>query len=318
LANLSLHLKPVAPFRLDLTVWVLRRRPHNLMDHWDGETYRRVLLMGDQPVEVSVSQSGPPETPELRVEACCVEPEIEVEAEVSEILAATLTWMLRLDIDLTEFYGFAAHEPRLQALVQRFSGVKPPRFPNLFEALVNAIACQQLSLTVGIHLLNRLSQAFGEPFPEKTGPAHAFPKPRNLAGLQPQDLRDLGFSHNKARTIIALSQGLVAGDIGLKNLESLDDDDAVKTLSLLKGIGRWSAEYVLLRGLGRTHLFPGDDVGARRKLQDWLHLTAPLDYQGVRRVLADFHPFGGLIYFHFLLGQLAEEGYLAGNKGQER
>ena len=306
MASLFLQLKPVPPFRLDLTVWVLRRRPHNLMDRWDGETYRRVLLIGDQPVALAVSQSGPPEAPELRVEARGAEPD----PETSEILAATLTWMLGLDLDLTEFYRFAAREPRLQALTQEFRGVKPPRFPSLFEALVNAIACQQLSLTVGIHLLNRLTQAFGELFLEKTGPAHAFPRPSDLAGLQPQTLRDLGFSYNKARTIIELSQNLVAGSAGLENLDSLNDDDAVKALSLLKGLGRWSAEYVLLRGLGRRHLFPGDDAGARRKLQDWLNLKEPLDYQGVRRVLADFHPFGGLIYFHFLLSHLAAEGLI--------
>jgi DNA-3-methyladenine glycosylase II len=131
-----------------------------------------------------------------------------------------------------------------------------------------------------------------------------------LAGLEPQALRDLGFSYSKARTIIALSQGLEAGQVSLAGLDSLDDDAATKALSLLRGIGRWSAEYVLLRGLGRRHLFPGDDVGARRKLQEWLNLTEPLDYQGVRRVLAGFHPFGGLIYFHFLLGQLAAEGLI--------
>ena len=307
LANLSLHLKPVPPFRLDLTVWVLRRRPHNLMDRWDQETYRRVLLIGDQPVEVAISQTSPPESPELRVEAKGAEPDL----ETSEILAATLTWMLGLDIDLTEFYGFAAHDPGLQGLVRDFRGAKPPRFPNLFEALVNAIACQQLSLTVGIHLLNRLTRAFGEPFQSQAGPTHAFPQPQELAGLEPQDLRDLGFSYSKARAIIELSQSLVAGETpALRNLDSLDDDDAVKALSRLRGIGRWSAEYVLLRGLGRRHLFPGDDVGARRKLQDWLNLKEPLDYQGVRRVLAGFHPFGGLIYFHFLLGQLAAEGLI--------
>ena len=312
MASLFLHLKPVAPFRLDLTVWVLRRRPHNLMDRWDGETYRRVLLLGDQPVAVAVTQSGPPEAPELRVEARGVEPD----SETSEIIAAILTWMLGLDVDLTEFYRFAAKNPRLQELVHGFRGLKPPRYPSLFEALVNAVAGQQISLTVGIHLLNRLTQAFGEPFPEKTGPAHAFPRPRDLAGLSPQALRDLGYSYSKARTIIELSQSLEAGSFSLANLDTLDDEAAVETLSQPRGIGRWSAEYALLRGLGRTHLFPGDDVGARRKLQDWLHLKEPLDYQGVRRVLADFQPFGGLIYFHFLLNHLAAEGHLAGSERQ--
>ena len=87
MASFSLQLKPVPPFRLDLTVWVLRRKPHNLMDRWDGETHRRVLLLGDQPVEVAISQIAPPEAPELRVEVRGAEPE----PETSEILAATLT-----------------------------------------------------------------------------------------------------------------------------------------------------------------------------------------------------------------------------------
>lgn len=310
MASLSMSIKPVAPFRLDLTVWVLRRRPHNLMDRWDGETYRRVLLIGDQPVAVAVSQSGPPEAPELRVEARGVEPD----PETSEILAAILTWMLGLGVDLNEFYRFAANNSRLQELVLGFRGLKPPRYPSLFEALVNAVAGQQISLTVAIHLLNRLTRAFGAAFPEKTGPAYAFPQPRNLAGLEAQALRNLGFSYSKARTIIALSQSLEAGSFSLENLDTLDDEAAIETLSQPRGIGRWSAEYALLRGLGRTHLFPGDDAGARRKLATWLDLKEPLDYQGVRRVLAGFQPFGGLIYFHFLLGQLAEEGQLAGIK----
>ncbi len=318
MASLSLHLKPVPPFRLDLTVWVLRRRPHNLMDRWDQGTYRRVLLVGETPMAVAVRQTAPPEAPELQVDVRGAEPEFEAEAETSEILAATLTWMLGLDIDLAEFHRFAAQQPRLQPLVREFRGVKPPRFPSLFEALVNAVACQQLSLTVGIHLLNRLTQACGAPFPGAAGAAHAFPQPQALTEVEPQALRDLGFSHNKARTIIELSRNLVAGRAGLDHLDSLDDDEAIKTLSRLRGLGRWSAEYVLLRGLGRAHLCPGDDVGARRKLQEWLNLREPLDYQGVRRVLAGFHPFGGLIYFHFLLSHLAAAGHLATGKAAPR
>jgi hypothetical protein len=75
-------------------------------------------------------------------------------------------------------------------------------------------------------------------------------------------------------------------------------------------VGRWTAEYVLLRGLGRTNIFPGDDVGARNNLQRWLHLAGPLDYAGVRRTLARWQRFGGLIYFHLLLDRLEEAGYL--------
>jgi DNA-3-methyladenine glycosylase II len=312
-AGLSLQLRPLAPFRLDLTVWVLRRRPHNLMDRWDGTTYRRVLLLRDRPVEVAVSQSGLPERPELRVEVEDGGPE----AETAASLTASLTRILGLEADLREFYRFAARNPRLQALIQEFRGVKPPRFPSLFEALVNAIACQQISLTAGLHVLNRLTQAFGAPQPGGVA-VHAFPRPQDLAGVEPQALRDLGLSFSKAHSIIALSRALLVGNTGLEDMEALDDTAAVRALSHFKGIGRWTAEYALLRGLGRTHLFPGDDVGARRRLQDWLGLKEPLDYEGVRRVLAGFQPFGGLIYFHFLLSGLATEGHLASLGGERR
>ena len=89
-------------------------------------------------------------------------------------------------------------------------------------------------------------------------------------------------------------------------------DNAVDRWRLrgLRGVGRWTAEYVLLRGLGRTTIFPGDDVGARNNLQRWLQLAGPLDYEGVQRTLARWQRFGGLIYFHLLLDRLEEAGHL--------
>ena len=58
-ASVTFSLTPVPPFRLDLTAWALRRRPNNLIDRWDGETYRRVLVMNGYPAEVAVRQSRP-------------------------------------------------------------------------------------------------------------------------------------------------------------------------------------------------------------------------------------------------------------------
>ena len=56
--RIFLDVQPVPPFRLDLTVWTLRRRPDNLFDRWDGTTYRRVLIADDKPFEIAVTQPG--------------------------------------------------------------------------------------------------------------------------------------------------------------------------------------------------------------------------------------------------------------------
>jgi DNA-3-methyladenine glycosylase II len=59
--------EPLPPFRLDATVWALRRRPGNVVDRWDGITYRRALRLTDAVAEIEVHQAGPPEAPRLVV-----------------------------------------------------------------------------------------------------------------------------------------------------------------------------------------------------------------------------------------------------------
>jgi DNA-3-methyladenine glycosylase II len=303
----SFELKPVSPFRLDLTVWTLRRRPDNVVDRWDGTTYRRVLPLPAGPVEVAVTQVTSPEAARLKV-AVAGQP---VSAAVRVAVTTALERLLGLRIDLTEFYEFAARDRRLGPLAQRFKGMKPPRFATAFEGVINAMACQQLTLTLGIRLLNRLAVAFGTTFGEGNEAVHAFPRPMDLARIGPAALRRIGFSRQKGRAMIELARSITEGRLNfLEGLAELPDEAAVERLRGLRGVGRWTGEYVLLRGLGRTHIFPGDDVGARNNLQRWLHLPGPLDYEGVRRTLAGWQSHGGLIYFHLLLDRLEEAGHL--------
>ena len=303
----TMLIEPVAPFRLDLTVWTLRRRPDNTVDRWDGQTYRRVLPLPAGPVEVAVTQIGPPEAPRLRVS---VEGQ-PLRSSVKAAVASALERLLGLHIDLTAFYRFAARQGRLGPLARRFRGMKPPRFATVFESIINAIACQQVTLTLGIRLLNGLAANYGPALQEGDATVHAFPRPDDLVGLQPDDLRRIGFSRQKGRAMIELARSITEGRLNfLEGLAELPDEEAVERLRGLRGVGRWTGEYVLLRGLGRTHIFPGDDVGARNNLQRWLHLAGPLDYEGVRRTLAGWQSHGGLIYFHLLLDRLEEAGHL--------
>lgn len=239
-------LEPVPPFRLDLTAWALRRRPHNAVDRWDGETYRRVLRLSEGVAEIEVRQVGPCEAPRLEVVVAAEQILPGARAEVTTILQR----MLGLDVDLHDFYRRAAGDRHLRPLVDRFQGLKPPRFPSVFECLVNAIACQQLTLTVGIGLLNRLAEAYG-PATVGTGtvPAPAFPDPGDLSTADPDAVRKLGFSTAKARALVELAQRISEGTLDLEQLAGVDDDAASATLQALRGIGRWSAEYALLRGL---------------------------------------------------------------------
>lgn len=296
----TFEMEPVPPFRLDLTAWTLRRRPDNAVDRWDGQTYRRVLPMPDGAVEVAVTQIAPPQSPKLRV---AVEGQ-PLRAPLKTAVSSALERLLGMRIDLSGFHEFAADHERLDHLVQRFRGMKPPRFATVFECAVNAIACQQVTLTLGIRLLNGLAANYGPAITRGEETVNAFPRPEDLAGLRGEDLRPLGFSRQKGQAMIELSRSIIEGAFDFDELAHLPDDEAVERLKELRGVGRWTAEYVLLRGLGRTNVFPGDDVGGQNNLRRWLELEDRLDHEGVQRELARWHHFGGLIYFHLLLDRL--------------
>jgi DNA-3-methyladenine glycosylase II len=302
----AFFLEPLAPFRLDLTVWTLRRRAENQIDRWDGVTYRRVLVIGDEPIEVAVTQIESPDSPRLRVTVTGAK----VTSKIKKPVISLLNRVLGLRVDLSGFYQFASHQAKLGPLARRFRGMRPPRFPSVFEALVNATACQQMSLTVGILLLNRLAGECGLVSEENDVVTYAFPRPQDLIHRDPHAIALLGFSRQKVRAMIESASVIDNGQLNLESLAEVSDDVPLANLQELRGVGRWTAEYVLLRGLGRWHIFPGDDVGARNNLTLWLGLSEDLDYESVRRVLARWRKFGGFIYFHLLLDHLAKKGFV--------
>jgi DNA-3-methyladenine glycosylase II len=305
MAQRTFAMVALPPFRLDLTVWTLRRRPDNAVDTWDGHTYRRALEVDGSTIEMAVLQSGARNAPQLAVEV--TGDRLDERSEQAARIA--LARLFGLELDLSDFYELAESDPLLRTLATRFRGVKPPRFPTLFECIVSAIACQQLSLTVGVRLINRLVGAYGAT--PTNSILHAFPSPTLIAGLEPEALRPLGFSRSKSRSIVELAAGICGRTFVPTAVETLDDREVLQALLRLRGVGRWSAEYALLRGLGRLHVFPGDDVGARNNLARWLDYRGPLDYEGVRAAVRHWQPFAGLVYFHLLLANLAEHGTLA-------
>ena len=302
--KLTFRLKAIPPFRLDLTAWAIRRRPHNVIDHFDGETYRRVIICDGAPVAIAVRQIAQPQSPEIEVVASG--PGISKKSR--DALEATVDRILGLSIDLRDFYALARKDDALAPLINRLRGMKPVRFPTNFEAFINAVACQLVSLTAGMHVVNRMAEKYGRVCEVDGRRLHACAEASDLACAEVEDLRALGLSRPKARYLIGLAQIASGADADFASVASLDDDGAIAELSKFSGVGRWTAEYGLLRGFGRINIFPGDDVGGRNGLRDYLGIGEELDYDGVAKVLERWRAWGGFIYFHLLVNALADKG----------
>ncbi len=304
-------------FRLDITVWTLRRMATNKVDRWDGSSYRRVFALDDSHaggataghvVEIAVTQ---PERGSLEVH---FEPrDVDIDLPMRAHLLETIESMLGIRVSMAGFNALARNDSLLAPMARQFMGLSPPRYPSIFEAIVNAISCQQLSLAVGIELMNRLAMLVGVAGP---GGARAFPRPADIARRRVNTVRDLGYGTAKASWIIALAREIESGQIDLDAISQLDDDAAIAALEEIPGMGHWSAQYVLLRGMGRLNVFPEGDSGFHKKLGIWLGKDAPGPRDEVRKLMNRWHPYEGILYFFMLLTGLAQRGLIDGKEAR--
>lgn len=295
----------ISPFRLDLTVWALRRRQKNLIDRWNGQQYIRALVIEDNVFLAIVKQKA---EKELTV---TLKSTINLEASKPFVIK-TLQKMLGTGTNLEKFYSLARKDKNLSPLANTFKGVRPPRFPSLFESLVNSISCQQITLDVGILLLNRLTSKYGKKISVNGEAYHAFPRPVDFYMATEDEIKKLGFSYQKARAILGLSQMLVDKETVLMDLEGKPNEEIINFLIQIRGIGRWSAQYALLRGFGRLDMLPGDDVGAQKNLMQLFGLNKRPDYAQIQQLTEKWSPYQGFVYFHLLLEKLEEKNLLKG------
>ncbi len=285
----------VVPYRLDLTVSVLRRLSTNVVDVLTAEGhYLRALDGTSGPAVVRVEQTDPRT---LTVS-------IEGDADDQGGMLALVGRMLGVDRDVTHFERAAATVPWLSPLALRMHGVKPPRYSTLWEAFVNVIAFQQLSLQAAIAIVRRLIMAFGRSLESDGVPLYTFPSAEEVLAADDSVLRATGLSAGKVATLRHAGEALTSGTLSERMLEELSSADAAALLQQIKGIGPWTATVILLRGLGRLDVFPMNDTSVARNLA-LVAGPAPLD---VASVLDALQPQQGMLYYHLLLARLEARG----------
>lgn len=284
----------VAPFNLAFTVWALRRRSANIIDLWDEDTYSRAIFVNNRPLKIVLVQKGTIYNPNLELTLFSTK---KINAVAQKEISRIVQRMLGLTVNLQPFYKLAGSNEHIGKLVKEFSGVKPPCFPSLFEALINAVSCQQLTLDTGILLMNRLAEKYGSQFDNEGTINYAFPGPENLESASEAEIKKLGYSTQKARAMRELAHTFLRHSPDPVRFGHMRNEQIIDYLKTFRGIGRWSAEYVLLRGLGRLDVFPGDDVGARNNLQRLFNLSEKPDYEKIKKLTSSWHPYEGLFIF---------------------
>ncbi len=225
---------------------------------------------------------------------------------------ALVSRMLGTGVDLSAFYAGAASVPWLDRIAVAAHGVKPPRYPSLWETVCNAVVYQQVSIHAAGAILRRVIERHAVPVEENGARLFAFPEPRTLLDADPLELRSAGLSVNKINALKAVGAAIESGELGESQLEPLSTPDLIAALVAHKGIGPWTGAVVALRGFGRLDVFPMNDSGAEAGLRK---LSGDLNVR-VEPIIAALSPQQGMLYYHLLLGRLDESGEISlGTRG---
>ncbi len=148
----------------------------------------------------------------------------------------------------------SARDPVLGAAIARIGHIDREVFPDLFEALINSIAGQQISGKALATVWARLCAAVGAVTPE------------NLLAAGEERLRACGFSGRKVNYMLSAARAVADGALNIHSLVEKDDQEVIRTLTALPGVGRWTAEMLLTFSLQRPDVLAYDDFGIRKGL----------------------------------------------------
>lgn len=253
---------PIPPYDFELTAGqpnYSRDQQFKTEDYVDG-AYLRLLDLGDKVALASVQSVGAVDRPELSVTLTGDD----LDDDDARRAAGQLAWLLGCDQDLRPFYDAVAGDPVLGSVVNDFYGYHSTRTASVFEALVQAVMGQQIATNVARIIRNLLIRNYGVRAGIAGREWYAFPRATALATVEIGDLRQLKLSQRKSEYIQGIARASLDAPGGFEELHELPDAEVVKQMVALRGVGNWTAQWVLVRALARPDGFPVGDLALRR------------------------------------------------------
>ena len=176
------------------------------------------------------------------------------------------------------------HDPILAGIMNRTRPIKFELDDDHYEAIVGSIIFQQLAGAAARAILNRFKAMYGG----------QVPSPREYLSTDESKLRSSGLSPQKISYIKDLAERIESGRLDLKRLEKLGDEEAMRELDDVRGIGRWTAEMFLLFKLGRTDVLPVDDLGLRKAVKRAYKLRKLPTRDRFEQLAEKWHPYSSI------------------------
>jgi DNA-3-methyladenine glycosylase II len=266
---------------------------------YDNGKFWQLIRVDGKPLLVAVTNAGTVEEPKLILSLKSID--IIRKSDVEEA-QKIICFIFNLDFDLESFYKQAGKDRVMAELTRRLRGLKSPATATVFEALVDSIVEQQISLNIANKMERRLTKEFGEKLVLGKEVHYAFPTPHELATATISKLRDCGLSRRKAEFIKDISRMIEQGNLDLEGLEDYENPERIAAeLDRIPGVGIWTAEMTMVRGMHRLEAFPADDLGLRRVIARFYRDGKNVTSKEARKIAESWGTWKGLAGFYLIM-----------------
>lgn len=266
----------------------LGRDRESLSERVEGRIWTGALRLGDAAAVVQVEL-------EPGAAHCRLITPASLDAEAAERLHAAILATLGLASDPQRFETQVSGSPELAPLLDGQRGLRIPLVADPFDGLLWAIIGQQINLAFAYRLRRRLIEHVSQPLADGL---YVPPAPEAVARLEPEELLPLSFSRAKAEYVIGAARSVVDGRLPLHALAGVSATRIERTLRAVRGIGPWSAHYLMMRSFGFLDCVPLGDTGLTSGLQEFFALDVRPGKAETLALMERFSPFRSLAAFH--------------------
>jgi DNA-3-methyladenine glycosylase II len=299
-----LTLKCVPPFDFDLSLRLFSGGDKQIRKYEERKFWQVVRIDGKL-VLVTLEALGTVDKPEV---SAMLESDQPLSADDEQRIIASVNTLVGAEFGLEPFYTDAKKDRILADIIHKLRGLKIPSAVTVFEALIDSIIEQQISLNVAHVLQANLIRTFGDSLSLDTGVYYGYPTPKKLASIRIEQIRKCGLSTRKAEYTRDISTMVNEGKLNLEAFKRYKDvNRIIEELDNIKGIGIWTAELTIVRGMQKYEAIPADDLGLRRTISHFYCKDRKITGDEARRIAEKWGKWKGLASFYLIVADMLQQ-----------
>jgi DNA-3-methyladenine glycosylase II len=290
------------PFSFDLSAAIFANGDRQIRSY--EERFWQVIRVNGKLVLATVEEAGTVDKPKVSAELKSDRP---ITVEDKKRAEEAVNSLFGLDLDLTPFYETVKDDEIMADITRKLGGLKSPTTPTVFEALVDSIVEQQISLKVANSIESRIIKKFGDVLDLEGDVYYVYPTPQRLAAVSIEELRECGLSFRKGEYIKGAATLIAEGKLDLENFKSYErSEQIIKELDEIRGIGVWTAELTMLRGMKRLDALPADDLGLRRVIARYYRNGEVIKSAEARGIAENWGDWKGLAAYYLVVADMKD------------